>query len=59
MRIQAEESLKQTEESLKQTAESLKMSKESEEQGKTLMVFTLVTIIFVRRPTFLTSVCPG
>lgn len=39
----------QTEESLKMTEQSLRMNEGNERQGKTLMVFTLVTIIFVCR----------
>ncbi|KAH6708782.1 hypothetical protein BKA61DRAFT_557600 [Leptodontidium sp. MPI-SDFR-AT-0119] len=37
----------QTEESLKMTEQTVKMTKENKRQGKTLMVFTIVTIIFL------------
>ena len=50
VRKQTEESVKMTKRLEKLNEESLEMTRETERQGKTLMVFTIVTIVFVSSP---------
>lgn len=43
--------LEQNEASINEAVSSRKQAQETIEQGRTLMVFTVITIIFVRRTT--------
>lgn len=49
-RIQADESLKLTQKMAEMTQTLVEMNIENRKQGETLMVFTIVTIIFVGNP---------